>query len=268
MKTVFVAYPYNVEGYRDAIADAGKGLVTLVYADEVLSNQHILEKITGLMKSADLCLFDLTGGKANVALELGVAIGNGFNYRILLDVKAEPDVFSDMRGWDQLRYLDLAELADKLDALFRSPETFHHRDAIRLTDQEFEAQPNMHIDLHQDISGPDGSFLSGTVRNVGNGVAHQPMLRLPGFEDIRLGGIMKRDEPVPLQRMRYDNKDFYTKKLEDSTASVEFGDMLGNLYRQEGQVTQSLTPGGVIFTYSINSFGLPRKVKEREIPVQ
>lgn len=263
MKKVFVAYPYALVDYRETLGSAANGVVELVYADEVITSKHILEKITDLMTSADLCLFDLTSANANVALELGVAIGLKLNYRVLLDNTSASDVFSDMRGWDQLRYKDAAELRDKLDTLFRHEATFR-RPTARLTPEELNVQPYLHIDLHGGMSGPDGSFLEGFVRNVGDGIAREPMLHLPELGDVRLGGVMKPEETVPL-KFRYDDKSCYTNPLDDSMASVEFEDRLGNLYRQEGPVSQTLTPGGVIRTYYINSFGVPYKVPSRDI---
>lgn len=124
MKVVFVAYPYALSGYREAIATAGEGLVRLVYADETITNKHILDKITDLMTESDLCIFDLTEWNQNVALELGIAIGWKLNYRVLLGPSKRTDVFSDMKGWDQLRYADTDELCQKLDALFRHEDTF------------------------------------------------------------------------------------------------------------------------------------------------
>jgi hypothetical protein len=242
MKRVFVAYPYTLEGYREALAPSKGYSVELVYADEVLTSKHILEKITDLMRTSDLCLFDLSGWNVNVGLELGVAIGLNLNYRVLLGPTTQGDVFSDVRGWDQLRYETYDDLCAKLSALFQHPETFS-RPKARLTDQELAEQPYLHIDLHGGMSGTAGSFLEGFVRNAEGGIAREPMLRLPGFEDTRLGGLMKPGETVPL-KFRYDDKPFYTNRLQDPMAFVEFEDRLGNLYRQEGPVTQSTTPGG------------------------
>lgn len=265
MKTVFVAYPYSIANYRETIATASKDVVEVVYADNVITNKHILQKITDLMKDADLCIFDLTGWNANVALELGVAIGLNLNYRILLGPTPHGDVFSDMRGWDQLRYDDSTDLCSKLNALFRHDDTFRRPRAI--TEQELAVQPYLHIDLHGGMGGSAGSFLEGFVRNAGEGIAQQPMLRLPELGDTRLGGIMKPGEPIEL-KFRYDDKPCYVRKLDDPMASVEFGDRLGNLYRQEGPVTQNKTPGGSVLTYHINAFGLPYKIQSRDIPLQ
>lgn len=263
MKKVFVAYPYSLKGYREELAPAAENAVELVYADEILTNKHILEKITDLMKASDLSVFDLTGWNANVALELGVAIGLNLNYRILINSASQDDVFSDMRGWDQLRYSDFDELRGKLSALFKHEETFH-RPTARLSPQEIDVQPYIHIDLHGGMSGPDGTFLEGFVRNVGEGIAREPMLRLPGLGSERLGGIMKPGETIAL-KFRVDDKPCYKERLNDLMASVEFEDRLGNLYRQEGPVSQEATPGGTILTYRINAFGLPYKVANREI---
>lgn len=132
---------------------------------------------------------------------------------------------------------------------------------------EFAAQPYLHIDLHPGRGGPDGHFLDGFVRNVSDAIAREPMLRMPGLGDKRLGGVMKPGETIQIG-WRYDDKPCFTKKLDDAVASIEFEDRLGNLYRQEGPITQNVTPGGTVLTYAINAFGLPYKIAKRTIRLQ
>lgn len=114
------------------------------------------------------------------------------------------------------------------------------------------------------MSGPEGHFLQGFIRNAGDGIAIEPILRLPELGEQRLGGIMKQGEAIDL-KYRYDDKPCFRSKLADPMAIVEFEDRLGNAYRQEGPITQNLTSGGVIYSYAINSFGLPYKIAARSI---
>ncbi len=74
------------------------------------------------MAEADACLFDLTLHNPNVALELGIAHGKGHRYAVLYctDEKLNPkpdrasSVFSDIEGWDSIRYKDRADLEEQL----------------------------------------------------------------------------------------------------------------------------------------------------------
>jgi len=125
MKSIFVAYPYRIERYKEAIAVACDGIATPAYADDVLTKMHILTKIMTQMRESDLALFDLTGRNANVALELGIAIALDVNYRILLGPNDE-NVISDMQGWDQLRYSDLDDLGRRLRVVLEHPATRSH----------------------------------------------------------------------------------------------------------------------------------------------
>ena len=70
VKRVFAAFPFSEEySYiEDAIKRGCEGVATLECAKDLLTNKHILDKILGQMRSADLCLFDLSGHNVNVAL--------------------------------------------------------------------------------------------------------------------------------------------------------------------------------------------------------
>jgi hypothetical protein len=98
-----------------------------VFADEELTNKHILEKITTMMSAAAFSLFDITYWNPNVALELGIAYGRRLDYYILLDpTKSDEEVLSDLRGIDRIQYASFKELETQLARLMRdqfgSPE--------------------------------------------------------------------------------------------------------------------------------------------------
>jgi len=122
---VFVAYPYSHyprAAYRPIFERAGQEHgFSPVFADDTLTNTHLLEKIGQLLQGVELAMFDLTTWNATVALELGVAYGLHLNdslpkYWILYSVAEghERDVPSDVRGIDSLRYTDLADLETTL----------------------------------------------------------------------------------------------------------------------------------------------------------
>jgi hypothetical protein len=123
--TVFVAYPYDISkaDYRGAFSEVveefGKFEVEFVYADEEITNKHILDKIEGMMRDAEFSLFDITQWNANVTLELGLAIGLTLDYYILFNPTEKADAPADLGGIDRIQYRDYAELKDGLRRLMR-----------------------------------------------------------------------------------------------------------------------------------------------------
>jgi hypothetical protein len=123
-KEIFLAYPFDVPSIEETVRRVieGGGLGHVSVASDQLDPTHLLEKIERMMENSDLCLFDLTGHNANVALELGLAKANRYDYRVMYctdpTLNARPgrssDVFSDLRGYDSIRYADQGELEAKL----------------------------------------------------------------------------------------------------------------------------------------------------------
>jgi hypothetical protein len=129
--SIFVAYPYSFSSadYRGTFASVEDDFphVKFLYADEEITNKHILDKIAGMMDDAAFSLFDITTWNPNVALELGIAVGRGLDYYILFSPTVEGEaVPSDLGGIDRIQYGDFAELKDGLAKLMRqqfgSPE--------------------------------------------------------------------------------------------------------------------------------------------------
>jgi hypothetical protein len=89
-------------------------------------------------------------------------------------------------------------------------------------------------------------------------------LKLPELGAGRIAGHILVNDKVPL-RYRYDDKPCFTASLGDTAVIVGFEDELGTLYRQTGGVTQELTPGGVIYTYSVPTIGPPTPIGARSI---
>ncbi len=120
-KTVFVAYPYSFSrnDYRESFAAVGKEFeVTFLYADEQITNRQILDKIKGMIEQSTFSIFDITSWNANVALELGIAVGLDEDYYILFDPSHdETDVPSDLGGIDRLQYDDFSSLKVQLRRL-------------------------------------------------------------------------------------------------------------------------------------------------------
>lgn len=122
-KTIFLGYPFRIPDIRTAVASAAKEYAELICADNALTDLHLLDKIRNMMLESDLCLFDLTTHSVNVAVEYGFARGLRVAPLILYcederyQTEAKtPDIFSDLRGIDSLRYKQFEELEASLRA--------------------------------------------------------------------------------------------------------------------------------------------------------
>ena len=122
-KQVFVAYSYKTypkADYRKVFADLEKTYdVRFVFADEKITNMHIMQKITSYIRASDFSLFDISGWNPNVTLELGWAMATGDGWYICFDPTktAVDDVPSDLKGIDRLQYTSYVELGQKIAAL-------------------------------------------------------------------------------------------------------------------------------------------------------
>jgi hypothetical protein len=107
------------DDYRGVFAEVEKEHgVTFLFADEELTNKHILEKVSTMMNEAAFSLFDITFWNPNVAVELGIAYGRGLDFFILFDpTKEEREVLSDLRGIDRIEYRSYKELKTHLSKL-------------------------------------------------------------------------------------------------------------------------------------------------------
>ncbi len=77
-RSIFVAYPYEFskDDYRGAFNEVAEEYeVEFTYADEQITSQQILEKVTRMIKESGFAIFDITNWNPNVALELGIATG-------------------------------------------------------------------------------------------------------------------------------------------------------------------------------------------------
>lgn len=132
MKTVFVAYPYKLyrkDHYRRIFKQFEKThQVTFIFADEKITNMHIMQKIQSYIQAADFSIFDISSWNPNVTLELGLAIAKDASWYICFnpDKTNTNEVPSDIRGIDRIQYKSLPELNGKLTALF--DEKFQRRE--------------------------------------------------------------------------------------------------------------------------------------------
>jgi len=115
-RQVFVAYSYKLYStpdYRSVYKRVGKAFdVEFVFADEKITNLHILQKIANFIREAQFAIYDISGWNPNVTLELGLSLGYGERAYIAFDPTKTPvdDVPADLRGLDRLQYTSYSEL--------------------------------------------------------------------------------------------------------------------------------------------------------------
>jgi hypothetical protein len=122
-KQVFVAYSYRLypkDDYRKPYKDLEQKYdVTFIFADEQITNMHIMKKIETFIRGSDFSVFDISGWNPNVTLELGFGMAVSDQWYIAIDpTKTESkEVPSDLRGLDRIEYSSYHELGNKLTVL-------------------------------------------------------------------------------------------------------------------------------------------------------
>jgi len=122
-RQVFVAYSYKLypkADYRKVFTELAKAFqVDFVFADEKITNLHILQKIANYIRSSRFGIYDISGWNPNVTLELGLAFGLGEKAYIAIDpTKTDVnEVPSDLRGMDRIQYDSYTELQTGLEKL-------------------------------------------------------------------------------------------------------------------------------------------------------
>lgn len=164
-KQVFVAYAYNLydkRDYRKVFASLENAYgVKFIFADEKITNMHILQKIISYIKASDFSLFDISGWNPNVTLELGVAIAHSDNWYICFNPEKTPvdDVPSDIKGMDRIQYKSFSELEEKLTALL---------------EQRYPREMRQPLD----------DYISALLKDVRELITKSPGLRMEEIADI------------------------------------------------------------------------------------
>ena len=176
-RQIFVAYPYRAfprDDYRkvfESISD--EYAVSFLFADEKITNMHILQKIISYIRASDFSLFDISGWNPNVTLELGIAMSTEEDWYIsfnpnLTDLSEVP---SDLRGIDRIEYSSYGEYGEKLRALIEqrypkrtsSIETF--LDDLRGTARGLlRAQPGLTMQELADVAGSTVAVMQLAIR--------------------------------------------------------------------------------------------------------
>ena len=268
VKTIFLGFPFKLDGVRPAVERAAEGIARVLVASDYLRGKPLLHKIEEMMAAADLCIFDLTLHNPNVAAEFGIAHGRGHKYAILYctdeSFNPKPDhessVFSDVKGWDSVQYSGLADLESQLrkylPELLSAPTPrvaapLHIPEATQIDNQAFSVKPIMHLRLGSGEGGPNGHFINGLLKNVGRGIAREPKLFLPGIGDVPVDRLIKPGEELVL-RLPHNP---YLQRFDDATAIVTFEDEIGNKYEQRGTIEQLANADSSMLSYGITGLG-------------
>ncbi|MEM6458906.1 MAG: hypothetical protein AAF710_05900 [Planctomycetota bacterium] len=149
-KQIFVAYAYNLydqRDYRKVYSALEKSFgVKFIFADEKITNMHILQKIISFIRGSDFSIFDISAWNPNVTLELGIALATSDDWYITFnpeqtDVKEVP---SDIRGLDRVQYSSFSEYEDKLTILL---DQWYPRSTRRSVEDYFEQAQSDVLDL-------------------------------------------------------------------------------------------------------------------------
>lgn len=136
-RQIFVAYSYKLypkADYRRVYNELKQAFqVEFVFADEKITNLHILQKIANYIRESRFGIYDISGWNPNVTLELGLAFGLTEKSFIAIDPSKTDinEVPSDLRGMDRIQYGSYTELQTGLE---------------RLLAQEFPVQPTHDVE--------------------------------------------------------------------------------------------------------------------------
>ncbi len=271
--TIFLAYAFRLHVIREAVKAAASGLATVVCADDILTDLHLLDKIKEMMSAADLCIFDLTSHNVNVAVEYGLARGLSLSTVLLYNEDEQyrpqghvPDIFSDLRGLDSVRYKTFDELSEKLRT--KLPEALAQPRRRRVNADQRRPRLQMVLESRRN---DDTAFLIGTISNAGSAPANRISYALAGYIDpaanhhagtVRVGTLVPSEPPRDI-RMRYDDTGMLRHSTGMEEMLVEFEDDDGQKYEQRGRflayqgLTRSFTFEGLGPPKPLDSFRLP-----------
>lgn len=174
---IFVACPYllfPLDDYKTTFAKVAKIYnVNFKFADEQITNQHVLTKVANYIRDANISLFDITGWNPNVALELGIAVGLGKRYFILLNHKLDQnkEVPSDIKGIDRIQYASNSELEAKLSLLIKQELSEHSNksdsafeNVKHRIEEALKSNPGLNLTKLVAVVGEDKILIQSTVR--------------------------------------------------------------------------------------------------------
>jgi hypothetical protein len=151
-RQIFVAYAYTLypqDDYRRPFSELSKAFeVEFKFADERITNMHILSKVRDLIRSCSFGIYDISGWNPNVTLELGLAMRmRSESYIVFNPEKSELDeVPADIRGMDRIQYRSYSELQQRLASLLsqRMPLPKQHEIVDQISQLRKEAIKILH----------------------------------------------------------------------------------------------------------------------------
>ncbi len=118
-RSIFVAYAYTLYDRRDYRKVFTQSLenafgVKFIFADEKITNMHIIQKIISYIQAADFSIYDISGWNPNVTLELGIGMMSQKDWYILVNPEKTPnqEVPSDIKGIDRIQYTSFSDLEE------------------------------------------------------------------------------------------------------------------------------------------------------------
>jgi hypothetical protein len=179
-RQVFVAYAYNLydqRDYRRVFASLERDFgIEFIFADEKITNMHILQKIISHIRGSDFSLFDISSWNPNVTLELGVALALSDDWYILFNPEkiAMAEVPSDIRGIDRIQYASFSDLEDRLSVLLdqwypqraRATTTDYFVNAQRSVLGLIRTQPGLKVTEISDVLRMNLRVAQVVVRNL------------------------------------------------------------------------------------------------------
>lgn len=103
LPTVFLACPFNKE-MKTLLKELNLLPWTIRAANDKITTDHLLAKITADLHKCDFAIFDISGWNPNVCLELGLAKGLGKEYYIINNNSKKKDAPSDIKGIERIDY--------------------------------------------------------------------------------------------------------------------------------------------------------------------
>lgn len=189
-KQVFVAYAYTIydkRDYRRIYKNLEKAFdVTFIFADEKITNMHILQKIISYIRGSDFSLFDISAWNPNVTLELGIALATNENWYICFNPSKTNvnEVPSDIRGIDRIQYSSFSDLEDRLSVLL---EQWYSRSTRRSVEDFVESAQRDIVDLLQRQEGL-GVTEIGEILGMNKNVVKVIVRDLVAAEKVRVKG--------------------------------------------------------------------------------
>jgi predicted nucleotide-binding protein len=151
---IFVAHSYrhNRKGpYRRIYRSLEKKYpVAFVFADERITNLHVLQKIESYIRGSEFSIFDITGWNPNVTLELGIAYAGESDWYIAINPYRTPvkEVPSDIRGIDRIQYRNYAELEGQLAIVLEDRYPRKESTSLKSSKETMKRRALKHLSHH------------------------------------------------------------------------------------------------------------------------